>query len=198
MGTATLPASSTMCPSASSRDSSPATRTADGPISTPRRDWPRSRGTPMTRMVFRFGFLANAAGLGAVSTFFSAGLSSTVLSTITVSSFQNAAGKSGIHPVKHSRERDSFANMLQAANPRHHPLDSHTETSVRNAAILAQVQIPLEGRFRQSMFADALQQQIVGSHALRASDDFAVAFGGQDVNAQRQLGMVGIWLHVKS
>jgi hypothetical protein len=30
--------------------SSPATRTAEGPMSTPRRDWPRSRGTPITRM----------------------------------------------------------------------------------------------------------------------------------------------------
>src|SRR5271165_1413095 len=50
MATATLPPSSTMCPSASRRASRPATRTAEGPISTPRRDWPRSRGTPMTRI----------------------------------------------------------------------------------------------------------------------------------------------------
>jgi hypothetical protein len=30
--------------------SSPATRTAEGPMSTPRRDCPRSRGTPITRI----------------------------------------------------------------------------------------------------------------------------------------------------
>src|SRR6266446_7750716 len=50
MATAMLPASSTMCPMASRRASSPATRTAEGPMSTPRRDWPRSRGTPITRI----------------------------------------------------------------------------------------------------------------------------------------------------
>src|SRR5206468_5586824 len=49
--TATLPASSTTWPSSSSRASSPATRTADGPMSTPRRDWPRSSGTPITRIL---------------------------------------------------------------------------------------------------------------------------------------------------
>src|SRR5208337_4690590 len=50
MATAMLPASSTMWPIASRRASSPATRTAEGPMSTPRRDWPRSRGTPITRI----------------------------------------------------------------------------------------------------------------------------------------------------
>src|ERR1700733_12691707 len=50
MATGTLPPSSTSCPRASRRASSPATRTAEGPISTPRRDWPRSRGTPITRI----------------------------------------------------------------------------------------------------------------------------------------------------
>src|SRR3984893_17483244 len=50
MATAILPPSSTSCPNASSRASSPATRTAEGPISTPRRDWPRSSGTPITRI----------------------------------------------------------------------------------------------------------------------------------------------------
>src|SRR5260370_42634997 len=50
MATAMFPASSTTCPSASNLASSPATRTADGPMSTPRRDCPRSSGTPMTRI----------------------------------------------------------------------------------------------------------------------------------------------------
>jgi len=38
--------------SASSLTWSPATRSADGPMSTPRRCWPRSSGTPMTRIRF--------------------------------------------------------------------------------------------------------------------------------------------------
>src|SRR5580698_4316764 len=50
MATATFPPSSTTWPSASKRASRPATRTADGPMSTPRRDCPRSSGTPMTRI----------------------------------------------------------------------------------------------------------------------------------------------------
>src|SRR5439155_13606526 len=50
MATATFPPSSTSWPRASRRASRPATRTAEGPMSTPRRDWPRSRGTPMTRI----------------------------------------------------------------------------------------------------------------------------------------------------
>ena len=54
IATGTFPASSTTSPSASSFASSPATRTADGPISTPRRDCPKSSGTPITR-IFREG-----------------------------------------------------------------------------------------------------------------------------------------------
>src|SRR5436309_2411301 len=50
MATETLPPSSTTWPRASSLASRPATRTAEGPMSTPRRDWPRSRGTPSTRI----------------------------------------------------------------------------------------------------------------------------------------------------
>ena len=66
MATATLPASSTTCPMASSRASRPATRTAEGPISTPRRDCPRSSGTPMTRMRLALGFFSGS-GFGAAS-----------------------------------------------------------------------------------------------------------------------------------
>src|ERR1700675_1823285 len=50
IATVMFPASSTTWPMASRRASSPATRTADGPMSTPRRDCPRSSGTPITRI----------------------------------------------------------------------------------------------------------------------------------------------------
>src|SRR6266496_2047888 len=63
MATAMLPASSTLWPIASKRASNPATRTADGPISTPRRDWPRSRGTPSTRMLRGLGVIRFVAPL---------------------------------------------------------------------------------------------------------------------------------------
>src|SRR5438552_3114862 len=47
------------------------------------------------------------------------------------------------------------------------------------------------------MLADALQQQFIRSHALRAADDLAVAFRRQHVYAQRQLSTLGVRLHVK-
>src|SRR5271154_1828759 len=67
MATATLPPSSTMCPSASKRASRPATRTADGPISTPRRDCPRSSGTPITRIFLAVIFEEDAVVVVIVS-----------------------------------------------------------------------------------------------------------------------------------
>src|SRR5579862_3265286 len=44
-----LPTSSTCRPSCFSFDCRPATRSAEGPMSTPRRLWPRSIGTPIMR-----------------------------------------------------------------------------------------------------------------------------------------------------
>ena len=35
--------------------------------------------------------------------------------------------------------------------------------------------------------SNALQQQVVGRHALRSADDFAIAFGRQHIHAQRHL-----------
>src|SRR5437879_1915202 len=64
MATAMLPASSTMWPMASRRASSPATRTAEGPMSTPRRDWPKSSGTPITRI--SLGTMLEEAAMGGV------------------------------------------------------------------------------------------------------------------------------------
>ena len=47
--TGMLPMSSTWWPSCFSRACKPATRSAEGPMSTPRRLWPRSMGTPIIR-----------------------------------------------------------------------------------------------------------------------------------------------------
>ena len=64
IATLMLPLSRTSCPSASSRASSPATRTADGPMSTPRRDAPRSSGTPIT-LILRGGSVCTPPYTGA-------------------------------------------------------------------------------------------------------------------------------------
>ena len=71
--------------------------------------------------------------------------------------------------------------MVEAADPGHDALDAHAEAGVRHAAEAAQVEIPLERFARQLVLLDALQQQVVVLEALAAADDFAVAFGRQDV-----------------
>jgi len=79
--------------------------------------------------------------------------------------------------MEHPREGNRFPYMLQAADPRDCTLYAHAEATVWNAAVLAQVKIPLEGFFRQIVLVDALQQQFMRGHALLSADDFAVAFG---------------------
>ena len=47
------------------------------------------------------------------------------------------------------------------------------------------------------MFFDAGFQEVVGVYALGAADDFAVAFGGEDVDAEGLGGVDGVGLHVE-
>src|SRR5664280_3059136 len=87
--------------------------------------------------------------------------------------------------------------MLQSAYPGHGALDAHAESRVRNAAELAQVEIPLEGLFRQFVLVNALQQQIVGPNALRAADDFPVTLRRKHIHAEGKLRPLRIGLHVE-
>ena len=64
-------------------------------------------------------------------------------------------------------------------------------------AISAQVEIPLEGFHRQLVLLDAALQQLVARHALRAADDFAVALGRQHVDAEREVRVLRVGLHVE-
>ena len=50
-----------------------------------------------------------------------------------------------INPVEHSREGDDFADMLGARNPGDGAFEAEAKAGVRDAAIAAEVQIPLEG-----------------------------------------------------
>src|SRR5579859_3612224 len=103
-----------------------------------------------------------------------------------------------VEPVQHSRERNCLTNVLEAADPGDGALNAHAEASMRDAAELAQIEIPFESFFGQAVLVNALQQQFVRRHALRAADDFSVAFGGQHINAERELRPLGVGLHVKS
>src|SRR6266853_5791728 len=66
----------------------------------------------------------------------------------------------GPRPIKHARESDGFADVLQAAHPGDETLDAHAESGVRNRAVAAEIEIPIEGFGRQIMVLQALQQQI--------------------------------------
>src|SRR5262245_36321617 len=168
MATAIFPPSSTTCPRASSRASRPATRTADGPMSTPRRVCPRSSGTP--RILIFFETMLSAADLGGASGLVGV---TTVVGSGVIEAFCSAT-RSRRNARQRPGKRNCLAHMLETANPGHGPLDSHAKAGMRHPAVLAEIQIPLESIFRQLMVTDALQQQVVIADALRATDDLAI------------------------
>ena len=49
-----------------------------------------------------------------------------------------------IHAINHTRKGDDFADVLAAANPRDGALKTKTETGVGDAAVAAEVEVPLE------------------------------------------------------
>src|ERR1700682_9525 len=102
-----------------------------------------------------------------------------------------------IHAINHAREGDDFANVFGAANPCDRALEAHSEAGMRHAAVAAQIEIPLERFFRQFVFAQSLQEQVVIVDALAAPDDFAVAFRRDHVKGEGELGTLGVRLHVK-
>src|SRR2546423_8685744 len=131
------------------RACNPATRNADGPMSTPRRLAPRSMGTPMMRIFCGISYSPERRA-------------------------QNASSR--VHAINHAREGNHLADVLCAANPGDGAFKAQTKTGMRHAAVAAQIQVPLKGIFREVVFAQALDQQIIIVNALTAADDFAVAF----------------------
>src|SRR3954471_3706396 len=143
MATATLPPSSTACPSASRRASSPATRTADGPMSTPRRDCPRSRGTPITR-IFLGEMLENDAVAGVIKFVDPLNRRHRKIPDLFRRSPLLSVGKLRVQLMQHAWKRNRLAHMLQPADPRYGAFDAHAKSGMRHAAELAQIEIPLE------------------------------------------------------
>src|SRR5260370_30679656 len=149
----------------------PAPRRAEGPMSTPRRLWPRSMGTPMMRTFCAMCFPQTGDRL------------------------QQRALR--IHAINHAREGDDLANVFGAANPCDGALKAHSEAGMRNAAVAAQVEIPLEGLRGQVVFVEALDQQIVIMDALASADNFAVTFLRDHVKGAGEFRALGVRLHVK-
>src|SRR5260370_18886466 len=177
----------------------PAPRMAEGPMSTPRRVWQRSSGTPMMRT-----FWAMRSSVNRDSRESSAVPRRTEdPGKSLINSRLQDSGKSAelpalrIHAINHAREGDDLANVLGAANPGDGALEAHSEAGVGNAAVAAQVEIPLERFFGQVVLMKAFQEQIVVVNALAATDDFAVAFRRDHVEGEGKFGALGVWLHVK-
>ena len=74
--------------------------------------------------------------------------------------------------------------MVEAADPGYYSLYAHAEAGVGDGAVLAEVEVPLEGGEGEVVVFDALLEEVVGVYALAAADDFAVALGGEDVYAE--------------
>src|ERR1039458_5761843 len=129
--------SSTWLPSCFRRACNPATRSADGPISTPRRLAPKSIGTPMMRIFWGMRFVRLAPRRHDRGQF---------------------RGHLRIDAIQHTWEGDHFADVLRSANPCHGAFEAQAEACVRNAAVAAQVEIPLKGLFGQVVLAGAREQ----------------------------------------
>ena len=64
-----------------------------------------------------------------------------------------------VDAVEGSCEGDRLAHMIQSSDPGDGALDAHAEAGVGNAAVAAQVEIPLEGFLGQVVVLDARVQQ---------------------------------------
>src|SRR6185295_7097917 len=102
-----------------------------------------------------------------------------------------------VDPVQRPRIRDGLAEMGQARHPRHEALDAHAEAAVRIGAVLADVEIPLEGLHRQVVLADAREQQVVVVDPLTAADDLAVTLGSDQIEAEHEVRVLRSGLHVE-
>jgi hypothetical protein len=67
--------------------------------------------------------------------------------------------------------------VVQAADPGYCSFYAHAEAAVGDAAVAAQVEIPLEGFEGKIVVFDTALEELIAVYALAAADDFAVAFG---------------------
>ena len=58
-----------------------------------------------------------------------------------------------------------------------------------DGSVFAEVEVPLEGVEGQAVLLDSRLKQVLVGYALGATDDFAIALGGEDVDAE-SLGVV--------
>jgi hypothetical protein len=56
-----------------------------------------------------------------------------------------SSGELRVDAVEGAGEGDGFADVVEAADPGYGSLDAHAEAAVGNAAVFAEVEVPLEG-----------------------------------------------------
>src|SRR5260370_1287291 len=151
---------------------------AEGPMSAPRRLWPRSMGTPMMRTFWAMRSSVNrdSCESSAVPRRTEEPGKSLINSRLQDSGKSAELPALRIHAINHAREGDDLANVLGAANPGDGALKAHSEAGVGNAAVAAQVEIPLERFFGQVVLMKEFQKQVVAVNALAATEDFPLAF----------------------
>ena len=76
--------------------------------------------------------------------------------------------------------------MFQSAHPGDEAFHTHAETTMWNATVFSQVDIPIERFARQFMFIQTLQQEIQIVNTLATTDDLAVAFRGNEIDPQSE------------
>ena len=63
--------------------------------------------------------------------------------------------------MEHAGVGNRFPQMFHASQPGDHALDSHAEAAVGDGAVLADLQVPLEGFLGQMVLPDAREKQVV-------------------------------------
>lgn len=73
--------------------------------------------------------------------------------------------------------------MIELAYPGYHPLNSHAEPRVGHAPVFSEIEIPLERFDWQLVPLEPAHEEIEVVDALASSDDLAITFGSQDIDA---------------
>src|ERR1051325_11090467 len=90
---------------------------------------------------------------------------------------------SRLDAIDHTRKRNGLANVLDAAHPRRTAFDAHAKSAMRNAAVAAQIEIPLERLLRQLMQRDLLFEKLERRRTLTTANHFAVTLRREHVNS---------------
>ncbi|MBF8297262.1 MAG: hypothetical protein HW389_3807, partial [Bacteroidetes bacterium] len=87
--------------------------------------------------------------------------------------------------------------MLKSADPAYCSFEAQSESGVRDGAVPAKIQVPLECLLREIVRFDALQQHVKVIFTLTAAYDLAVPFRGQHIDRQSNLWILGVALHIE-